>query len=742
MGISGLLPFLKNASRPVHVREFKGMTCAIDVYCFLHKGAFGCAEQLVQGKPTDAYIKYVMKYIDMLLFHHIKPILVFDGRNLPSKAETEKKRRENRRSNKEKAVQLLSEGKAKEARDYFQRCVDITPQMARDVISASRERNIDCIVAPYEADAQLAYLNIAGLADFIITEDSDLTLFGCDRIVFKMSPNGDGTLYEKSRLNEVFGSMAAQFDFEKFRKMCIMSGCDYMASLPGIGLGKAKQFWSKISNPNLYSILPKIPHYMKMPSLTVTQSYMDGFVQADNTFLYQVVFDPITRRERPLTDYRADVNPDQLSYCGHFSDKDTALQLALGNMDLHTLKQVNNFNPDRFSLGKNAKYGTVAKHQSIWTKGYTSAKSLNNSIMSMSTTSSVMSSKSKEISVTTSFPTMEHNKTSRISSEKRKADVINDDDVEALLLSPEVNKSSNVKPKTNTPSQAKRMKLEESPSNLLRELGVTGPNDVRFTRVLGDNQLVVKNTTVSRYFGSDKVDPAKAAGAGTWFESTNISAKTTNAFIYDPDLPGSQSVIEKDQVKNDGDDTKRNPLEEFARPCRNPFAIKKPLFGKDNDTPKKEQSISQIISEYNKNSNEKPKLKDISNTQKLESLKEFEKSQVKSSTLFSSQEEGGCSTETKSPKSGDKTEKDHEETSPIISSQINKSTFSHFERKSSSPFLAKSASTSLTKSSSLIKKSVKPSGLTKSRGKSDSKLDKNQPTLTSLFAMQAKRANV
>ena len=75
-----------------------------------------------------------MKYIDMLLYHDIKPILVFDGRNLPSKAETEKKRRENRRANKDKAVQLLSEGKAKEARDYFQRCVDITPQMARKII--------------------------------------------------------------------------------------------------------------------------------------------------------------------------------------------------------------------------------------------------------------------------------------------------------------------------------------------------------------------------------------------------------------------------------------------------------------------------------------------------------------------------------------------------------------------------------------------------------------------------------
>ena len=75
-----------------------------------------------------------MKYIDMLLYHDIKPILVFDGRNLPSKAETEKKRRENRRANKDKAVQLLSEGKSKEARDYFQRCVDITPQMQRKII--------------------------------------------------------------------------------------------------------------------------------------------------------------------------------------------------------------------------------------------------------------------------------------------------------------------------------------------------------------------------------------------------------------------------------------------------------------------------------------------------------------------------------------------------------------------------------------------------------------------------------
>ena len=85
MGISGLLPFIKNACRPANLREFAGCTVAVDVYCWLHKGAFGCAEQLVMGRQTDGYVKYVMKYVSILLSFKMKPILVFDGRNLPSK---------------------------------------------------------------------------------------------------------------------------------------------------------------------------------------------------------------------------------------------------------------------------------------------------------------------------------------------------------------------------------------------------------------------------------------------------------------------------------------------------------------------------------------------------------------------------------------------------------------------------------------------------------------------------------
>jgi exonuclease 1 len=39
-------------------------------------------------------------------------------------------------------------------------------------------------VAPHEADAQLAFLNQQGIANVIITEDSDLILFGCSQVLF------------------------------------------------------------------------------------------------------------------------------------------------------------------------------------------------------------------------------------------------------------------------------------------------------------------------------------------------------------------------------------------------------------------------------------------------------------------------------------------------------------------------------------------------------------------------------
>ena len=66
-----------------------------------------CTYVYFQSQKTDGYVVYVMKFVDLLIHHDIKPILVFDGRNLPSKAATELKRRENRTKYRKLAKEYL-----------------------------------------------------------------------------------------------------------------------------------------------------------------------------------------------------------------------------------------------------------------------------------------------------------------------------------------------------------------------------------------------------------------------------------------------------------------------------------------------------------------------------------------------------------------------------------------------------------------------------------------------------------
>nr|XP_015799518.2 LOW QUALITY PROTEIN: exonuclease 1 [Nothobranchius furzeri] len=344
MGISGLLQFIKDAAEPVNVKKYKGQTVAVDTYCWLHKGAFSCAEKLAKGEPTDQYVWYCMKFVDMLLNFSVKPILVFDGRNLPSKQEVEKARRQRREANLQRGKQLLREGKPSEARDCFSRCVNITPAMAHNLIKAARTRGVDCVVAPYEADAQLAYLNKCGLAQAVITEDSDLLAFGCKTVILKMDKHGNGLEIDQSNLGRC-RSLGNVFTEEKFRHMCILSGCDYLPSLHGIGLGKACKLLRLARDPDILKVIRKMGQYLKM-NLVIPDEYMEGFVKANNTFLYQLVFDPVSRKVVPLNPYPKHLDPSTLSYAGLNLDDDRGLDLALGNLDINTMERIDDFNPD------------------------------------------------------------------------------------------------------------------------------------------------------------------------------------------------------------------------------------------------------------------------------------------------------------------------------------------------------------------------------------------------------------
>ena len=51
---------------------------------------------------------------------------------------------------------------------------------------------VEYLVAPYETDAQLAYLSKKNLIDYVITEDSDLIAYGVQNLIFKFDYDGEG----------------------------------------------------------------------------------------------------------------------------------------------------------------------------------------------------------------------------------------------------------------------------------------------------------------------------------------------------------------------------------------------------------------------------------------------------------------------------------------------------------------------------------------------------------------------
>lgn len=247
MGIQGLLPVLKPITKLGSIHEFRGKTVAVDTYCWLHRAVYGSCIEMFKSIPNDQqnsfdpstlvisnlrWAQYVLGYIDMLLSHDIHVYLVFDGADLPAKRKTEIERETARSECLSKGQQYLKEGNEQLARQFLSRAIDITPKMAAMLIKICREtrQNISFIVAPYEADAQLAHLSDSGIVDAIISEDSDTIPYGCKTMIFKLEKDGSCHIVQRV---DIESKLVTGFDLRGFSKemiiaMCIAAGCDYL----------------------------------------------------------------------------------------------------------------------------------------------------------------------------------------------------------------------------------------------------------------------------------------------------------------------------------------------------------------------------------------------------------------------------------------------------------------------------------------------------------------------------------
>ncbi|WJX67776.1 hypothetical protein P8452_52214 [Trifolium repens] len=334
---------MKPYVEPIHIKNYAGKRVGIDAYSWLHKGAYSCSMELCLDSDSERklrYIEYFMHRVNLLRYYKVTPVVVFDGGNVPCKAATEKERNKKRHVYRELAMNKLKEGNVNAASELFQRAVNITPVMAHKLIQTLKSENIEFVVAPYEADAQLAYLSTletekGGIAA-VITEDSDLIAYGCPAVIFKMDREGNG---ERIELEKVFSAVSCKpsfrnFDMKLFTGMCVLAGCDFLPSVPGIGVARAHALVSKYRNIDRILSVLQFEKGDQMP-----EDYAKSFNDALAVFQHARIYDINTKElkhMKPLPENFLESLNENLDFLGPEIPSTIVKSIAEGNLNPST----------------------------------------------------------------------------------------------------------------------------------------------------------------------------------------------------------------------------------------------------------------------------------------------------------------------------------------------------------------------------------------------------------------------
>lgn len=284
MGITGLLPLVKPCIQQIGLKRFKNKTIGVDGHSWLYNIGIAIAEELYYNKETDRHLSVLKSKLSEYLNQNIKLIFVFDGDPLPSKLETLEKRTNQKNEIKEKITILLKQGKKAKARFLMKQCISIKPFFLNSVIKFLRDKKIECIISPYETDAQLTHLQRIGFIDGILTEDSDFIIYGCTNILYKAN-GGRADLFTRERLK-----LLTNIKTEKLLEICILSGCDYLKNIKKVGLKTAIKLF------NEHISIKEIIYYLRSKNFEVPEDYEKDLERALLTFKHQVVYDPIKKK--------------------------------------------------------------------------------------------------------------------------------------------------------------------------------------------------------------------------------------------------------------------------------------------------------------------------------------------------------------------------------------------------------------------------------------------------------------
>jgi hypothetical protein len=228
MGIKNLNKFFmsfcsKKSMQKTHLMDLKEKKVIIDTSIYMYK--FEGEKKLYEN---------FNKMLKGFRVYNIEPLFVFDGKAPKEKKELIKKRAEIKKEAKdeyEKINELLEKEMNEEEKNKMkERLLILEKQMTK--ISKENIKKIKELIeaygfsfcdAPGEADEFCAYMLLKNKNLFCFTEDMDMFVYGCNRIIKKYNVEKcNGFLYNLHQIRKELG-----ISQEELKEICIITGTDY-----------------------------------------------------------------------------------------------------------------------------------------------------------------------------------------------------------------------------------------------------------------------------------------------------------------------------------------------------------------------------------------------------------------------------------------------------------------------------------------------------------------------------------
>jgi len=232
MGIKFLNKFLQeNCDQSIwhiHLSELNGKKLAVDISIYLYK-----------YETEDTLIENIYLMLSIFRHYNITPIFIFDGKPPPEKKELLQKRKANKLEAKNEYYKLkelldnVDQVDTIEKQDIISSMDQLKKQFVfinrekiekvKDLIRAYGSTYYD---APGEADELCAMLVIKKKVWACLSEDMDLFVYGCNRVLRYVSLTNHTIVlyYMKGILNQL------DMTQKEFREICVLSGTDYNIS--------------------------------------------------------------------------------------------------------------------------------------------------------------------------------------------------------------------------------------------------------------------------------------------------------------------------------------------------------------------------------------------------------------------------------------------------------------------------------------------------------------------------------